>query len=67
MNRDRGRWTAEECEREERARAARAQDDRKKSPEERLEETLCVSRLVAELRQGAPRDIPPMSCRWRWP
>jgi hypothetical protein len=58
MGGDRGRWTAEECEREERARAARAQEDRKKSPEERLEETLRVSRLAAELQQGAPRDVP---------
>jgi hypothetical protein len=58
MRGDRGRWTAEECAREERAQAVRAQEDRKKSPEERLEETLRVSRLVAELQQGAARDIP---------
>jgi len=54
----RGRSTAEECEREERARAARAQEDRKKSREESLEETIRVSRLIAELQQRVPRDVP---------
>jgi hypothetical protein len=58
MSGDRGRWTPEECEREERARAARAEEDQKKGPEERLEDMLRVSRLIAELQQGATRDAP---------
>ena len=51
------RWTAQERAREERAQAVRVQEDREKGPEERLEEMLHVSRPVAELQQGAPRDV----------
>jgi hypothetical protein len=51
------RWTREERAREERARAVRARRDREKTPEERLEETLRLSRLMSELRQGAARDV----------
>lgn len=57
MSGDRARWTDEECAREERAQAVRSQEDREKGPEERLEETLRLSRLVAELEQGATRDV----------
>jgi hypothetical protein len=57
MSGDRARWTAEERAREKRAHAARSQDDQEKGPEERLEETLRLSRLVAELRQGATGDV----------
>jgi hypothetical protein len=51
-------WTPEERAREERALAIRSREDRAKRPEERLEETLRLSRLVAELQQGARRDVP---------
>jgi hypothetical protein len=51
-------WTAEERAREERARTIRARQDREKTPEERLEETLRLSKLISELQQGAARDVP---------
>jgi hypothetical protein len=51
------RWTPEERSREERTHAVRARKDQEKRPEERLEETLRLSRLVAELQQGATRDV----------
>jgi hypothetical protein len=51
-------WTEAERVREERARAIRSREDRAKSPEERLEETLRLSKLVAELQQGVTRDVP---------
>jgi hypothetical protein len=54
----RTRWTAEEREREDRAHAVRLQRDKEKTPEERLEETLRLSRLIAELQQGAVGDVP---------
>jgi hypothetical protein len=57
MSGDRGPWTEEERAREERAQAVRSQEDREKGPEERLEETLRLSRLVAELQQGTTRDV----------
>lgn len=57
MSGDRERWTAEERAREERAQAVRSEEDRAKRPEERLEETLRLSRLVAELQQGTTRDV----------
>ena len=50
-------WTALERAREQRARAIRSQRDREKTHEERLEETLCLSRLVSELQQGAAQDV----------
>ena len=52
------RWTLEEREREERARAVRSGHDRERAPELRLEETLRLSRLMSELRQGVARDVP---------
>jgi hypothetical protein len=50
-------WTPEERAREERARAIRARRDRSKTPEDRLEETLRLSKLMSELQQGAARDV----------
>jgi hypothetical protein len=55
--RPKGPWTAEEIAREERATRARALNDRQRTPEERLEETLRLSRFISELRQGAPGDV----------
>jgi hypothetical protein len=57
-NRHGSEWTAEERAREERARAIRARQGRDKLPEERLEETLRLSRLMSELQQGAAPDVP---------
>jgi hypothetical protein len=57
-NRQGSKWTPEERAREERARAIRARQDRDKGSEERLEETLRLSRLMSELQQGAARDVP---------
>ncbi|MFI4978234.1 MAG: hypothetical protein ACHQC8_06125 [Solirubrobacterales bacterium] len=53
----RGPWTAEEIARNERAEETRALRDREKSTQERLEETLRLSRFVSELRQGLPSDV----------
>jgi hypothetical protein len=53
----RGPWTREEIAREERAVRARVEDDRKKTPEERLEETFRLSRFVSELRLDNPGDV----------
>jgi hypothetical protein len=53
----RGRWSAEEVTRNERAEQARAACDREKAPAERLEETVRLSRLMSELRQGLRRDV----------
>jgi hypothetical protein len=53
----RGPWTAEEVAREERANRTRALRDRAKTPEERLEETVRLSRFISELRDGAPDDV----------
>jgi hypothetical protein len=52
-----GPWTAEEIAREERVAQIRAARDREKTPAERLEETLRLSRFISELRQGAPGDV----------
>jgi hypothetical protein len=52
-----GRWTPEELARDERANQVRAARDREQTPEERLEETLRLSRFISELRQGAPDDV----------
>lgn len=57
VSRGRAEWTEEERAREERAQAVRSEEDRAKGPEERLEETLQLSRLVAELQQGATRNV----------
>jgi hypothetical protein len=56
-NRPRGPWTPEEIARNERANQARLARDREKTPEERLEETVRLSRFISELRQGAPADV----------
>jgi hypothetical protein len=56
--RDSSQWTPAERAREERVRAIRARQDREQTPEYRLEETLRLSRLMSELRQGAARDVP---------
>jgi hypothetical protein len=56
--RDSSQWTVAERAREERVRAIRGRQDRAKTPEDRLEETLRLSRLMSELRQGAARDVP---------
>jgi hypothetical protein len=50
-------WTPEERAREERALEIRTREDHARRPEERLEETLRLSRLVAELQQGVARDV----------
>jgi hypothetical protein len=54
----RTRWTGEERAREDRAHAIRLRRDKEKTPEERLEKTVRVSRLIAELRQGVADDVP---------
>jgi len=51
-----GPWTAQEIAREERANQVRALRDQEKTPEERLEETVRLSRFISELRQGLPGD-----------
>jgi hypothetical protein len=53
----RGPWTAEEIARNERANQARALLDREKTPAERLEETVRLSRFISELQQGVPGDV----------
>ncbi len=50
-------WTREEREREEVVREIRARETREQTPEERLEETLRLSRFISELRQGLPDDV----------
>jgi hypothetical protein len=50
-------WTRQEREREERVREIRARQSREQTPEERLEETLRLSRFISELRQGLPDDV----------
>ena len=52
-----GPWTPEEIARNERVNQARLASDREKTPEERLEETVRLSRFISELRQGAPDDV----------
>jgi hypothetical protein len=50
-------WTREEREREERVREIRAQRNRDRTPQERLEDTLRLSRFMSELRQSVPGDV----------
>ena len=50
-------WTPEERAREARVRAIRSRQDQQKTPEQRLEETLRVSRLIGELREGVTGDV----------
>jgi len=52
-----GPWTPEEIACNERVAAARIEQDREKPLEQRLEETLRLSRFVSELRQGVPLDV----------
>jgi hypothetical protein len=56
-SRDSSEWTSEEEARELRAREHRVQADSLKTAEERLEETLRLSRFMSELQQGAARDV----------
>ncbi len=49
-------WTPEEIARNERANRARLARDHEKTPEERLEETVRLSRFISELRQGLRDD-----------
>jgi hypothetical protein len=53
----RGPWTPEEIARNERANQVRHARDQRKTPEERLEETLRLSRFISELRQGVPDNV----------
>ena len=55
--RPKGPWTPEESAHNERVEKARALRNRAKTPEERLEETVRLSRFISELRQGAPGDV----------
>lgn len=48
----RPKWTAEERAHESRVREIRARHEHDRRPEERLEDTLRLSRLMAELREG---------------
>jgi hypothetical protein len=50
-------WSREEREREERVREIRTRQAREQTPEERLEETVRLSRFISELRQGLPADV----------
>jgi hypothetical protein len=50
-------WTRQERERDEQAREIRAARNRQRTPEERLEETLRLSRFMSELRRGVPGDV----------
>jgi hypothetical protein len=52
-----GSWTPDEIVRQETTSRARAERDRGKTLQERLEETLRLSRFVSELRQGVPGDV----------
>lgn len=53
----RGPWTPEEIAREERATRARHARDRQSTPEQRLEETVRVSRFMSELTHGMRGDV----------
>lgn len=55
--RQKGAWTPEEVAREERANRERARRDLEKTPAERLEETIRLSKFIDELRQGIPDDV----------
>jgi hypothetical protein len=50
-------WTQEEIAREERATRARHTRDLQSTPEQRLEETVRVSRFMSELTHGARGDV----------
>ena len=53
----RGPWTPEEIARNARVNQARRARDQRKTPEERLEETLRLSRFISELQQGVSGDV----------
>jgi hypothetical protein len=55
--RPKGPWTPEEKARNERVNRERAQRDLEKTPEERLEETIRLSKFISELRQGLPGHV----------
>jgi len=55
--RPKGPWTPEEIARNERVNQIRIERDREKSPAERLEETVRLSRFISELQQGVPADV----------
>ena len=55
--RPQGPWTPEEIARDEAVARARRARDREETPQQRLEETLRLSRFIGELRDGAPRDV----------
>jgi hypothetical protein len=54
----RGQWSPEELAQEHASTRAREQQDSTKTPQERLEETLRLSRFMSELTQGVPGDVP---------
>lgn len=56
-SRPKGPWTPEEIARNERVNKIRIERDREKSPAERLEETVRLSRFISELRQGMPDNV----------
>lgn len=51
--RPKGQWTPEEVARSERANQERMRHDKAKTPAERLEETIRLSKFIDELRHGA--------------
>ena len=51
-------WTPDEREHEERVHAVRSRQDHDRPPAQLLEETIRLSRLISELRQGVARDVP---------
>ncbi|HUN78223.1 MAG TPA: hypothetical protein VMU32_04825 [Solirubrobacteraceae bacterium] len=53
----RSSWSAEEIAREQQAGEVRDAHDREKSPEQRLEETVRLSRFMSELSQGVRDDL----------
>lgn len=55
--RPKGPWTPEEIARNERVNKMRIAQDREKTPAERLEETVRLSRFISELRQGVPDNV----------
>lgn len=55
--RPKGVWTPEEVAREEQTNSERARRDLEKTPAERLEETIRLSKFIDELRQGIPDDV----------
>ncbi len=50
-------WTPEEITRQQHSERVRAERERRKTPQERLEDTLRLSRFVSELAQGATDHV----------